>query len=164
MKPLYYTLKGNHYSSEPGSADYVSGEDLYKEMGYDLSALMAQNAGYANTCAARMSLALLKSGVSFTGRLKVKAGDHKGKLIEPGAKLLADQLYKKSVFGKATIFTDAASAAAKIGTKKGVVFFWKITGYDGGHIDLVEPATSTQVCHSHCYFNCKEVWFWELKG
>lgn len=48
--------------------------------------------------------------------------------------------------------------------QKGLIFFWKITGYDGGHrhIDLIESSNGTQLCNSHCYFNCTEVWFWAL--
>lgn len=41
-----------------------------------------------------MSLALIKSGVAFTGRLTIKTGPHKHKKIEIGTKLLADQLHK----------------------------------------------------------------------
>ncbi|RYG21140.1 MAG: hypothetical protein EOO07_03360 [Chitinophagaceae bacterium] len=162
MKPSFQTLKNNHYSSEPSSTGYKSAADLYTEVGYKIEDLIKQNAGYANTCATRMSLALIKSGVKFTGRLRIKVGAHKEKKIETGAKLLADQLLLATVFGKPEIFTDPSKAPASIGNKKGVIFFWKITGYDGGHIDLIETSNKLQVCNSHCYFNCKEVWFWEL--
>ena len=75
MKPLYQTLKRNHYSSEPSSSTYKSAPDVYTEIGYNLNDLIIkQNVGYANTCATRMSLALLKSGVTFTGRLPIKSG------------------------------------------------------------------------------------------
>lgn len=67
-----------------------------------------------------------------------------------------------SVFGKPEIFSNPAMAATKIAARKGVIFFWKITGYDGGHIDLIETSNKLQICNSHCYFNCKEVWFWNL--
>ena len=117
MKPTFQNLKKHHYSSEPSSDNYLSGAALYEEIGYKIDDLIKQNAGYANTCATRMSIALIKAGVTFTGRLRIK---------------------------------------------KGVVFFWKITGYDGGHIDLIETSNKLQICNSHCYFNCKEVWFWEL--
>lgn len=162
MKPIFLTLQKNHYSSDSTNSSYVSAESLYSELGYELSALIKENPGYANTCATRMSLALLKSGVSFSGRLKIKTGDYKGKMIEPGAKLLADQLLKPTVFGKALILPDATKATDILRKKQGVVFFWKITGYDGGHIDLIQSTDTDQLCHSHCYFDCKEVWFWEL--
>lgn len=162
MKPTFQNLKKHHYSSEPSSDNYLSGAALYEEIGYKIDELIKQNAGYANTCATRMSIALIKAGVTFTGRLRIKKGTYKERKIETGAKLLADQLMLDNVFGKPEIFTNASTAAAKIGAKKGVVFFWKITGYDGGHIDLIETSNKLQICNSHCYFNCKEVWFWEL--
>jgi hypothetical protein len=162
VKPTYQTLKRNHYSSEPSNNNYRSGSDIYNDMGYKIEDLIKQNQGYANTCATRMSIALIKSAVSFTGRLRIKKGIYKDRKIETGAKLLADQLALKTVFGKPEVFMDTSTAAAKIAARKGVVFFWKITGYDGGHIDLIESSNRQQICNSHCYFNCKEVWFWEL--
>lgn len=162
MKPSYQNLKKHHYSSEPANDNYLSGAALYEELGYKIDDLIKQNPGYANTCATRMSVALIKSGVTFTGRLRIKKGVYKDRRIETGAKLLADQLMLPSVFGKPEIFTNASTAATKIGARNGVVFFWKIVGYDGGHIDLIETSNKLQICNSHCYFNCKEVWFWEL--
>lgn len=35
--------------------------------------------------------------------------------------------------------------------------------YDGGHIDLIEEISSETICNSACYFESKEIWFWELK-
>jgi hypothetical protein len=162
MKPAFSILKANHYSSEFTSSDYVSAEDLHKELGYDLTTLLKENPGYANTCATRVSLALLKSNIPFAGRLKVKDGRYKGMMLEPGAKLLADALTSKNAFGKPVLITDAVKASATVGTSSGVIFFWQVTGYDGGHIDLIESINSAQLCHCHCYFNCKEVWFREL--
>jgi len=162
MKPTYAVLKSHHNSSEISSSSYLPAEDLYKEIGYDVNNLIKQNPGYGNTCATRMSLALVKSGVSFIGRIKIKTGKYAGRTIEPGAKLLADQLAKPGVLGPPKIFTKPADAPAYLKGKQGVIFFWKIVGYDGGHIDLVESSNSTQVCNSHCYFACKEIWFWQL--
>jgi hypothetical protein len=162
MKPAYSTLKSHHNSSDYNNSSYVSAQTLYEGIGYKLDQLLEQNPGYANTCAVRMSLALLKSGVTFGGRLKIKAGDHAGKLIEPGAKLLADQLARPSVFGAPQTFSSPATAQTRLAGKQGVVLFWKIDGYGGGHIDLIESSNSALLCNSHCYFSCKEVWFWPL--
>lgn len=162
MKPSFSALKANHSSSEFTSPDYVAAEAVYKELGYELADLLKQNPGYANTCATRMSLAMLKSNVPFAGRLRIKDGPYKGKTFEPGAKRLADALSTGNALGKPVVMTDPTKAATTVGTKRGVIFFWKVSGYDVGHIDLVEPLNSAQTCHSHCYFNCKEVWFWEL--
>ena len=161
MKPHYITLKENHYSSDRVHPNYMSGENVYKEIGYDIDNLMKQNPGYENTCAVRMSLALIKSGVRFSGRLKIKNGPYKGRMIEPGAKLLADQLLKSSVFGRPK-FIDPGNAVPQLMGKKGVVLFWKVTGYGGGHIDLIETSNSIQICNSACYFSSKEIWFWPL--
>jgi hypothetical protein len=107
MKPTFATLKSNYYSSNELQSNYVSGSDLYAEMGIDHENLMKQNSAYINTCAARVSLALLKSNVSFVGRLSVKSGKFTGKKIEAGAKLLADQLKKPSLFGMPEIYKPA---------------------------------------------------------
>lgn len=171
MTLLYSTLKKNYYSSNPGSSNYKGAKDLYAEMGIDFDALLKESAAYENTCAARMSLALLKSGASFTGRLPVKSGPHKGKKIETGAKLLADQLNK--VIGKVVpysekldeikpFYVDRAKAVGALTGKKGIIYFDKIDSYGGGHIDLIEPADNISVCNSGCYFACAQVWFWPL--
>ncbi|WP_374328433.1 T6SS effector amidase Tae4 family protein [Azonexus sp.] len=161
MNLSFASLKSNHYTSDIYRSDYVSGDTLYSELGYDQKALIKQNSGYQNTCATRMSLALIKSGVTIHGRLKIKGGTHKGQLFEPGAKLLADQLARPQVLGKPQVFK-AADAPAKLAGKKGIVFFWKIDGYGGGHIDVIETTNGTQVCNSACYFSSKEIWFWPL--
>ena len=161
MKPSFSVLKSNHHSSNELSPSYIDKKSVYKEIGYDLDDLTKQNPGYENTCATRMSLALIASGVNFSGRLKIKEGSYKGRLIEPGAKLLADQLAQSHVFGKPQIFKPN-EAIAKLNGKKGVVFFWKIAGYNGGHIDLIETVNLILVCNSACYFSSKEIWFWPL--
>jgi hypothetical protein len=111
MKPTFLTLKSHHYSSEPSSAEYVSAQALYAEIGFDFDKLVNENSGYVNTCATRMSLALVKSKVNFHGRLHIKSGSYKGKTIEPGAKLLADQLALSSVFGKPSILPPKTAPA-----------------------------------------------------
>jgi hypothetical protein len=118
MKPTYKILKSNHYSSNYQSDTYLDEVSLYKEIGYNIADLEKQNQGYINTCATRMSLALLKSGVQFSGRLIIKEGSLKGKYIEPGAKLLADQLSLPHVFGKPKIYTPS-SFIKQVNSKKG---------------------------------------------
>jgi hypothetical protein len=155
MKPAYIVLKSNHYSAGLGPG-YVSPEDFYAEIGHDFNKLVAENPAYQNTCAARMSLALIKSKVHFHGRLPIKIGPYKGRMIEAGAKLLADQLSLH--FGRPLIVNQPSPAAVALGKeldahrfgprvtpktaqealagRQGVVFFDRITGYNGGHIDL----------------------------
>lgn len=162
MKPLYAILKKYHYSSDPVSNNYLSAEEVYEEAGFDLEKLIKQSPAYENTCAVRMSLALIKAGVQFNGRLQIKSGKWKGKSIEPGAKLLADQLMRKEVFGRPEVYKPA-DFVSKVINRKGVVLFWKISGYGGGHIDLIETKNTVSICNSNCYFESREIWFWELK-
>lgn len=161
MKPAYAALKANQFSSNKYSPNFMGGEELYKLIGYDIEELRKQNPGYINTCAVRMSLALIKSGAQFSGRLKIKAGPYKGRMIEPGAKLLADQLAKPQLLRKPELLSPS-NAVASLSGKQGIVLFWKITGYGGGHIDLIETSSTVQVCNSACYFSSKEIWFWPL--
>jgi hypothetical protein len=85
MKPHYLILKSGHYSSDEDKPSFKSSEDVYKEIGYDRAELMARNPAYEHTCAIRMSLALLKAGIPFQGRLRIKEGQFKGSYVEPGA-------------------------------------------------------------------------------
>lgn len=162
MKPSFNTLQSNFYSANELNDNYASGADLYAEMGISHEALIKQNPAYANTCAARMSLALLKSKVNFNGRLTIKDGPFKGRKIETGAKLLADQLKRRDVFGMPEIYKPD-QFLNKIFGRRGVVLFWKITGYGGGHIDIIDSSTASAVCGSNCYYDSKEIWFWPLQ-
>lgn len=104
MKPLFSVLKSNHNSSSFESPDFVDSKDFYAGIGYDQGKLGAH---FENTCAARMSVALIKSGVKFKGRLlPIKEGKWKGRSIETGAKNLADILSQATVFGKPAVWRD----------------------------------------------------------
>lgn len=163
MRPLYEQLKRNHYSATKGKPGFLSSEGVYSEIGYSYQQMISSNLAYENTCAVRMSLALLKSNVDFDGRLTIKDGLYKGRKIETGAKLLADQLYKASAFGKAEVYSDIHLAGQKLRNRRGVVYFHNIVGYGGGHIDLLEPVNDNMFqCNSGCFKDCKEIWFWEL--
>lgn len=105
VKPSYEALKRHHKSAQFYKSGYVSDEAVYQELGHDLAELLKLNAGYKNTCATRMSVALLRAGVSIAGRLKIKSGELAGKSVEPGAKLLADQLARPGLFGRRTFFS-----------------------------------------------------------
>lgn len=171
MTLFYSTVKKNHYSSTEGHPNYKSAEDLYAEMGINYDALIKQSAEYQNTCAARMSLALLKSGASFAGRIQIKTGKYKGKKIEPGAKRLADELnkivgkvvpYKVTLSDNTPFYVERSKAEGALTGKRGIVYFHKIDGYGGGHIDVIDVKNKQSVCNSNCYFECEQVWFWPL--
>ena len=70
MKPVFSNVKSNF-----SSARLVKQSELFAELGWhDL----AENPAYENTCAIRMSLALIKCGINIPGRMRVKAGTYKG--------------------------------------------------------------------------------------
>ena len=157
MKPTFAALSMNYSSNR-----HVSQEALYKEIGWD--DLIGKSA-YINTCAIRVSLALIKSGVNVRGRMAIKNGPHKGKLIEPGQAKLSNILAEATFLGAPEKFK-TADADKNIGNRRGVVSFWQVPGYlngNGGHIDIVSPAMGgIRFCGSDCYWTSKEVWFWAL--
>lgn len=59
---------------------------------------------YNNTCAIRVSLALIKCGFTLNGRIAIKKGKYKGKLIEPGQAKLARMLAERQYLGPQKIF------------------------------------------------------------
>lgn len=157
MKPRFATLSKNYSSNRS-----ISQETLYKEIGWD--DLIGKSA-YANTCAIRVSLALIKSGVNVRGRIAIKKGPYKGKFIEPGQASLSHMLARPTFLG-APEMLKSTDADKGIGNRRGIVSFWKIPGYlngNGGHIDLVSPAFGgVRFCGSGCFWSSKEVWFWGL--
>jgi hypothetical protein len=107
FKPTFSALQSNHYSGDTSKPNSKTAEEVYKEIGR--SDLYVK---YPDTCALRMSLALLKSGVSFTGRkgFDIRDGPHKGTIYEPGAIGLAEKL--KTVFGTLSPFVPEKKSAS----------------------------------------------------
>ncbi|RQR38252.1 hypothetical protein DIE04_24440 [Burkholderia sp. Bp8994] len=155
LKP-HFSLLNSHYPDNRT----VSREALYEELGWqDLVA----NPAYANTCAIRISLALVKSGMTLRGGLVIQKGPHRGRRIEAGQARLANMLAEPAYFGKAEVFR-RDDATTGIAARKGVVAFWNIPGYmngRGGHIDLIDGARA--LCSSDCYWAASTVWFWSLR-
>lgn len=154
MKLIFATLR-NHYQSNKS----VSRESLYQELGWDE---LISNPSYTNTCAIRVSLALVKCGIPLRGGLAIQKGPHRGMRIEPGQARLAKMLAEPAYFGKAESFR-RDDVIAGIGNRKGVVAFWNIPGYmngRGGHIDIIDGAGA--VCGSDCYWEASEMWFWPI--
>lgn len=155
MKPPFHVLR-RHYP-QVGKR-----EALYEQIGW---VDVVNHPAFLDTCAIRMSMGLLGAGVRLPGaRMKAKAGPLKGKAIEPGQGKLSTILTR--VWGKPEVFKNQPSAHAGIGTRSGVVSFFRIHGggpADGGHIDLVWPAGGGFFeCARSCYFSAGEIWFWEL--
>jgi hypothetical protein len=155
MRPHFQTLK-KHY---PRRED-VTRPDLFKSIGWQD---LINDANYANTCAIRMSLALLRCGVNVPGRMRINDGPFKGKLIEPGQAKLSAILSRTAFLGAPERY-DRSHAARSIGGRSGIVSFFRLTrDYTGGHIDIVSPSTGgIQTCGSDCYWTSREIWFWPI--
>ena len=162
--PLNFELLWNNYPTpkQYGHSqlfDYLGWEDL------------KDNPAYENTCAIRMSLCLIKSGVAFPGRMRIKKGPYKGHLIEPGQVHLTQLLMSPHILGKPEKLTiDTRDKVLE--DRQGIVSFMGIPGYvvDGhlsGHIDLVRHGKflfffDTLKCADACYWNAAEYLFWEI--
>ena len=157
MRPLFHSLE-RHYPRN----DEIDKAQLFQEIGWDD---LIANPAYDNTCAIRMSLALIKSGIQVPGRIAIQKGPFKGALIEPGQAKLSKMLAMNPLFGEPEKY-DKMTVGTGIGDRSGVISFFRIPSYlngRGGHIDIVSPGTGGyMVCGSGCYFNSREYWFWEL--
>jgi hypothetical protein len=153
----YAALRANFSSNK-----VLKQPDLLRTLGWDD---LVGNPAYDNTCAIRMSLALIKSGKAIPGRLRIKKGPYQGKLIEMGQRNLSLLLAHQSRLGTPEKFSGRGAQDA-IGNRNGIVSFWKLIPglFENGHIDIVSaPAGGIRVCGSDCYWTSKEVWFWPLK-
>jgi hypothetical protein len=153
MKPAYHVLRENYPRKD-------SRELLFADIGWsDLT----NNPAYWDTCAIRMSTALLRTGVMLPGaRMQAHAGTLKGQWIEPGQARLSGIL--KQIWGKPEIYQNEAAARSGIGRRNGVVSFFRIEGGDGGHVDLIAMGEHGFLdCARACYFSARAVWFWPLK-
>ena len=121
-------------------------------------------AEWSNTCAVRMSLALLEAGMILDGRLRIKSGTLKGRWVEPGQNKLSNWLSKKLGAPKSYPFDKVSPDGPKeIFLKKGIVSFMNIPSYAGGHIDLlIGGAPDGLVCSRSCYPDAAEIRFWKL--
>ena len=137
---------------------------LFRELGWDD---LIGDPKYENTCAIRVSLALIRSGVTIPGgRMAIKKdGPLKGKMIEPGQAKLSAILSRSSMLGKPQKFS-GPTAFTEIGNRSGIVSFFRLTPgvYEGGHIDIVSQMLGgVSVCGTSCYWASAETWFWPLE-
>lgn len=129
-----------------------------------------------NTCAARLSEALVIANGLVSDRLKIRAstkqkdvypllGPYNYKLfgnlcnhgIARGARDLGEFLGHQ--WGRPREFTQLTDAPVELNDKTGVLCFVKIPGYSGqGHVDVWNRTT----CVGHGYWDSAKVWFWEL--
>mgnify|MGYP000710495154 CR=1 FL=1 len=156
MKPAFTNVRNNF-----SSARVVRQPELFAELGWnDLTGKPA----YENTCAIRMSLALIKSGITIPGRMRIKAGKYKGKLIEPGQAKLAAILARPTLFGAPEKFA-MAEAEQGVASRQGIVSFFDVNPMvqtPQGHIDIVYPSAGLRTCGTICFWLANELWFWQL--
>jgi len=145
----------------------VPPEELYQWIGYPEN---VGNPNFENTCAIRMSMALLGAGFPNPGAWPVKAGKHKGRAIETKQRKLSNWLVRR--LGAPEKFKSGQEAQAKIGARRGIISFYQIYGNpsDGGHIAIVAAdqwgyfrcGNENPRRPSGCFWGAAEVWFWEL--
>lgn len=156
MKPSFSVLKQNYPLKKE-----VDRAVLFKEIGWhDL----IDNPNFTNTCAIRVSVALLRSGVPIPGQIPIKAGPLKGKMIETMQWKLSRALVK--ILGKPEKFNTERTAERGIGERTGIASFFVLhpgINDTSGHIDIVFPGNGYTECGTGCYWSSKEVWFWPLR-
>lgn len=155
MKPAF-SVVNLHY---PTRADFPIAR-LYESIGWED---LTNDMRYRNTCATRLSIALIRSRVPLTGRMRIRKGDLKGKAMEPGQARLSEQL--KTLWGRPEVYRSGREETAKaIGKRSGVVSFFRIEGQgsEQGHIDIISSTNGYYRCAMSCYFDAVEIWFWPL--
>jgi hypothetical protein len=157
MKPLFSALKANHLGRN------VLPPQVYDAIGHPELAL---DPAWANTCAIRMSIALVAAGMPIrTGpaRLRIKTGPHKGAQLEPSQRVLSDFLLRE--IGRPEKYRSGPEAHNAVAWRRGIASFFQLHAtYPGGHIDLVSIEDWGPLqCSGSCYWESREVWFWPLK-
>jgi hypothetical protein len=149
-------------------SDSVTPDELFQWIGYPEN---IGNVGFANTCAIRLSLALLGAGFPNPGTYPVKAGKYKGRAIETKQRPLSHWLVRH--LGEPERFASGTQAEAKIDNRHGVVSFFSIYGDERrqGHISIVAKdrwgmylrcGNENDGTATGCYWSSREVWFWPL--
>lgn len=164
-RPPYVVLAAGYprkprYDGDPGGIDAAA---LYTGIGHPEYAHAFE---MSNTCAVRVSLALLAAGIQpLPGHMTVQAGQFAGRRIEQSQKRLSDFLRQR--LGQPEVYKSGYEAWKRIRPRRGIVSFFHLGGgeWDNqGHIDLVEPAEMDDLqCASACYWSSAEVWFWPLR-
>jgi hypothetical protein len=153
--PLFAVLAANHMGHD------VAVPQVYDAIGRPE---LATDPIWGNTCAIRMSIALIGAGVKIRpGRLKIKAGRFKGELVEPGQRQLSEFLVRE--IGRPERYQSGSDARTSIASRRGIVSFFQLSAiYRGGHIDLASIENWGRLqCSGSCYWESREVWFWPLR-
>ena len=148
--------------------DSIERDELYHWIGYPQK---INDPNFYNTCAIRMSLALLGAGYPNPGQWPVVAGKYKGRAIETQQRRLSAWLTRH--VGQPEKFKDGQSAERAIGERRGIVSFFGIYGdaQPQGHIAIVSKdrwgrylrcGNEIDGTATGCYWSSREVWFWPL--
>jgi type VI secretion system (T6SS) effector Tae4 (amidase) len=120
-------------------------ENIARQMGFEPPKLAEIVKLWANTCAICMSYCLLQCGIVLGKEPRrgsetvIPAGPQKGKNYWMTQHNLSNHLLK-DVFGKPTYHGGVTEDLVnQIGAGGGVISFYSMTGYDGGHTDIVYP-------------------------
>lgn len=159
MRPRYAAVAAGYPTRPP-----LDTATLFRTIGWDD---LVDNGNYENTCTIRVSIALASAGFRIPGRMSIRKGPLKGRLIEPGQARLSQILARRNMLGAPEKFRGSPAAEKGIGLRRGIVSFWRLyptrVGDWQGHIDVVSPNEySFLECKGHCYFGAAEVWFWPL--
>jgi len=155
-RPLYAELKA-HYPDR----FHVDATQLYAQIGHPEYIDVPE---MQNTCAVRVSLALIATGFHIApGHMTILNDKFKGRRIEQSQTRLSDLLVQH--WGEPERFSGAL-ARERIGQRQGVIRFLQLWGpFDPqGHIDLVAPDRWNRLmCEGSCFWDAVEVWFWPLQ-
>lgn len=147
----------------------VEPEELYHWIGYREN---IGNPNFENTCAIRLSLALLGAGYPNPGAWVIKAGKYKGRAIETRQRKPSSWLVHQ--LGQPEKFKSGLEAENKIGPRRGIVSFFNIYGDNRaqGHIAIIPKdrwgryircGNEIDGTATGCYWSPKDVWFWDMR-
>jgi hypothetical protein len=150
-------------------SDSVPREELYQWIGYPEN---VTDPNFYNTCAVRLSLALLGAGFPNPGVYPIKAGKYKGRAIETRQRKLSDWLIRQ--LGQPEKYKNGSDTENKVGSRHGIVSFFHIYGDERnqGHISIVSMdrwgrylrcGNEIDGTATGCYWSSTEVWFWPLR-
>ncbi len=129
----------------------------------DSSNIHACTMHFPNTCAIRMSEALVKTDSTYLDAFKSSAPNKCPHSYIRGAQDLASILAKPNVLGPRTYGWNAnpeGLAPKNAKGKQGIICFMNIPGFSGqGHIDLWDKEFAV----GSDYWDAKTIWLWELK-
>ena len=131
-------------------------EPFFKAMGWDD---LIDDDDYKNTCAMRVSVCLVKLGMTFpNGKIKILKGDHKGKKIEIRWHELEAVL--KAAWGAPTNVTPTTAEGCK--SYQGVIVFEKLLSGYPGHIDVLDGPKKE--CLHEDYFGSDKIRVFSAKA